>query len=297
VNARQLQRLKQLRLASVGLAGKLEMTRQMGGYAIGTLHKGDEPGQWLEDVQVLAPPQPQHRARVLILVAAHVARILASGERVENIRERLPFHCTTADVAQAVERMRAGWAQVEAGADIFIERNKVYAVGPSRTPWLSFADAKKALRWEDSLSRLPLIVAMRRAVAPQDWWRLLGEFWTACDNIAQHAEELRPLLARASAKNIAAMMKKGELARRDSLPRTVTVYRGCYGVNAAGLSWSLNQEVAARFPTLSRYRREGDTPLLVTGRVSRTRAVLKLDRSEDEMICSAVRVVDVRPLC
>lgn len=303
MNARQLRRLQQLRLASVGLAGKLEMIRQMGGYAIGSLHQGDEPGQWAEDVQMLAPPKAQGRARKggaqsLILVAGYVARCMHAGERdAKKIRERMPFPCSAADVAEAVEKLLDGWREVEAGAQIFTERNKVFAVGPTRAPWLSFADAQKALQWEDSFGRLPVIMAMRGAVSAEDWWRLLGRWWTLCDNIAQHAEDLRPLLARAPAAHLAAMMDARELAHRDSLPRTVTVYRGCYGVNAAGLSWSLRPDLAASFPTLHRYRRAGDTPLFITGQVSRARAVLKLDRSEDEMICSAVRVVDVRPIC
>jgi len=66
------------------------------------------------------------------------------------------------------------------------------------------------------------------------------------------------------------------------------VYRGCYAVNRAGLSWSTDCTVAERFPRLARYLRPGRQPILRTGTVARDRVTLKLDRSEQEIIAAHV---------
>lgn len=63
-------------------------------------------------------------------------------------------------------------------------------------------------------------------------------------------------------------------------------------MNRDGLSWTLCREVACRFPTLHRYKREVDVPLLLTGAAERASVVLKLDRGEREVICAAVRVTN-----
>ena len=70
----------------------------------------------------------------------------------------------------------------------------------------------------------------------------------------------------------------------------LTVYRGCYDCNRDGLSWSLSERIARGFPTLNRYRREGDVPLILVGKTDPKRAVLKTDRKEQELICADVRV-------
>jgi hypothetical protein len=51
------------------------------------------------------------------------------------------------------------------------------------------------------------------------------------------------------------------------------------------VSWSLERDVATRFPFLLRYRQKG-TPLLFAGRVRLERiAFLKLDCKESEVVC------------
>jgi len=71
----------------------------------------------------------------------------------------------------------------------------------------------------------------------------------------------------------------------------LTVYRGCYGINRVGLCWTLDRAVAERFPTYNRYRRPGLVPELLTGRVAKDRAVLLLDRGEQEIIAPRVRII------
>lgn len=87
------------------------------------------------------------------------------------------------------------------------------------------------------------------------------------------------------------MMCAEERAALAALPECITVYRGCYAVNRAGLSWTTDRALAAGFPALARYRRRVERPLLRTGIVRRDRAVLKLDREEQEVVAHYVSIV------
>lgn len=136
-----------------------------------------------------------------------------------------------------------------------------------------------------------MVLSMHRFMSAPDWWRLLGAEWDGFDNVAAHKDRLRALLSRANPRNLLAMMSGHEVAALAGMPETLTVYRGCYGVNADGLCWSLCKTTAREFPTLNRYRRPGDTPMLLTGRVARSRAVLKLCRQENEVISPCVTVL------
>ena len=63
----------------------------------------------------------------------------------------------------------------------------------------------------------------------------------------------------------------------------ITIHRGCGPINKLGISWSLNREIATRFPFSQRYHT--DQPLLLTATISKDRvAALKLGRAEQEVI-------------
>ena len=154
-------------------------------------------------------------------------------------------------------------------------------------------EAANAYLWRycDSYQRLPEVLAFKATMNPREWWRLLGEAWTMCDNLAMHTEELRRCLRDADRKQLDAMMTRYERRRLRMLAGgELTVYRGCYDCNRDGLSWSLSERIARGFPTLNRYRREGDVPLILVGKTDPKRAVLKTDRKEQELICADVRV-------
>jgi hypothetical protein len=120
---------------------------------------------------------------------------------------------------------------------------------------------------------------------------LLGSEWSACDNIASHARELRALLRRARREELNQMMDASERAVWDSLPETLTVYRGCYAFNKKGLSWTLDRNTAERFLSLIRYW-QSHQPLLLTGVAKKSIAVYKADRNEQEIIAYGVKVLD-----
>ena len=128
-----------------------------------------------------------------------------------------------------------------------------------------------------------------------EWFRLLGEYWDVCDTIARWRPELRRILIAASRVELDAMMEPSERDALSLLPDRITVYRGCYVNNQAGLSWTLNKDVAARFPSMFRYRQRGQA-WLRTGTVRRDRVVLKLGRGEDEIIAPRVHNITAEPL-
>jgi hypothetical protein len=57
-----------------------------------------------------------------------------------------------------------------------------------------------------------------------------------------------------------------------------------------------NDEQPEKFPSLMRYRRVGDKPLLLTGTVSKDKVVLKLERNEAEIIAPRVRVKETQEI-
>ncbi|MGB0218802.1 MAG: hypothetical protein ACPGJF_05665 [Sinimarinibacterium flocculans] len=161
-------------------------------------------------------------------------------------------------------------------------------------------DLRSGLRFADSYTRIPTLI---RAFVPcakvgtdalLEWFRLLGDEWSGCDNIGKYRHDLNLILANATDEQRAAMMTDAEREELARLPSTFTVYRGAYSVNRRGLSWSLSRHVAAGFPFLARYALHcvGHRPILLTGRARRDRCVLKLDRDEQEIVAANMRIVE-----
>lgn len=156
----------------------------------------------------------------------------------------------------------------------------------------------------NSYSRFPTLLNMADRVIDDDgnvsfsaWLKVLGENWSVCDNIGKYTEELTDILwtydrtqLQGKPKRVVSlpcpeMMDSEEQALFDSLPETVVIYRGCYDINKWGLSWSLNRDVAAKFPFLGRYWRRNEQALLVKARVSKSNIMaVCLGRNEHEII-------------
>lgn len=146
-----------------------------------------------------------------------------------------------------------------------------------------------ALRLADSYGRLDVLFEIASDALALDepldeFWKLLGEEWCVCDNIAAHTEWLRELMCDAEREHLSLMMDEDERAQWDKLPEELTVYRGCYEFNREGLSWSLDPKIAATFPMLFRYQQPDQQALLLTMQVEKARTVLKLGRDEREVI-------------
>lgn len=151
--------------------------------------------------------------------------------------------------------------------------------------------ARHAAALADSYRRLDIVMSWYGRVAMPQWFSLLGDSWSVCDNISRWRSDLRIILRRATREELDFMMDAKEREFLAELPEHVTVYRGCYPINRAGLSWTMERSVAERFPTLNRYRRRDAQPLVRIGTVRRNRAVLKLDRGEQEVIAHDVRIL------
>jgi len=148
-------------------------------------------------------------------------------------------------------------------------------------------------RWCNSYSRMPYLIQVWSEMNRAEWLQLLGTHWSGCDNIGQHRLQLRWLLPEEGP--IPELMDPVERAAYDALPDRLTVYRGCGPRNMLGLSWALERQIAAEFPTLPRYRQA--VPLLVTGKVHKRHVLaVKLDRGESEVITLRARRVAVEPL-
>lgn len=161
---------------------------------------------------------------------------------------------------------------------------------------MTFDEAQEILRCENSYSRLGVILDLGLAGAMEwdDWLRLLGEWWSCCDNISEHIDLLKVLLLDTPSP-LYPLMTEEELAAYSALPEEVTVYRGCSATGKHGVSWSLSREVATRFPLLMRYRAQ--TPMLYTATVHKSKIVaIKLDRNEQEVITFDAKIFESRRL-
>jgi hypothetical protein len=161
---------------------------------------------------------------------------------------------------------------------------------------VTYEEAQKRCIWANSYTRLGVVLGLRSNMDAAEWHRLLGDKWSSCDNIAQYRPILSRVLRGTPRALLDSMMTEEELNEFRALPDVLTVYRGCYYHNRLGLSWSLDRDVAERFPTLNRYRYPNGSPLLVTGRVRKELVVFKNDRKEREIISPDVRRVSVQPI-
>lgn len=163
---------------------------------------------------------------------------------------------------------------------------------------LDLDGARAALRFCDSFDRLSTLVRVWESgrITTDDWLTALGEVWSICDDVGAHAKRLMtktPLLhALHSPALRRCLMTPDELKAFDALRGEVTIYRGCYRSNRRGLSWSLDRATAERFPSLHRYRQDGQ-PLLIEARASKAEHILavKLDRGEQEVVAWQPRIV------
>jgi|688.fasta_scaffold687261_2 hypothetical protein len=148
-------------------------------------------------------------------------------------------------------------------------------------------------RFTDSYNRMPCLIGLWSRMDRGEWLRLLGEWWTCCDNIGSYRRDLRWRLPKTGP--VPELMTAEEIEAYNALPERLTIYRGCGLDNIHGASWSLERDIAARFPFLIRYRQ--DQPLLVTAKVLKSRILaVKLERKEAEVITFAASRAEVEEL-
>ena len=160
---------------------------------------------------------------------------------------------------------------------------------------MTYDEANNRLVHCDSYSKMDEILRLAKDYwGPSELWlRILGECWSGCDNIFAYKNILKNLMPQEGP--VLEMMSDDELAVYETLPDTVTIYRGCGKKNKNGASWSLDRDVAAKFPFLNRY--QVDNPMLVTAKVKKCHVLaVKLCRNESEVITFNAKPVKVEPL-
>ncbi len=141
-----------------------------------------------------------------------------------------------------------------------------------------------------SYARMEALFRLLPHMERGEWFRLLGRYWSGCDNVGRYTDLLQSLLQSADPAHLDLMMTDEERAVRDALPEAFTAWRGCYDFNQDGLSYSLHRDIAAGFPYLRRYRAKGG-PILLTAKVWRLQAIVKLERDEWEIIALDPEIV------
>lgn len=142
-----------------------------------------------------------------------------------------------------------------------------------------------------SFNRARVLLEHFDIVEPAEWFIVAGHEWSCCDRIGLHRRAFAQILRSASRRELNLMMTVQERAALAKMPREILVYRGCYRNNRRGLSWSLDRDIAQGFPSLARFAQDGQARLL-TGVARKSRAVLKLDREEEEIIAADVTILN-----
>lgn len=144
--------------------------------------------------------------------------------------------------------------------------------------------------------QMELILDWQYSMPPDEWLKLLGDKWSFMI-ITPYIDELMAggsLLGDAIGTGaVYLMMSDEEIAFYESLPDTVTIYRGCYEENSNGMSWSLDKNIAESFINTKLYKNEGQ-PILVTAEVKKNNILaVKLGRDEAEIITHEPNVISI----
>lgn len=149
---------------------------------------------------------------------------------------------------------------------------------------MKYEEINERLVFCGSYEKMGAILDLLRSGVPIDyktWLRIVGENWSGCDNIFAYHKLLKCFLPKEGP--VVEMMTADELAAYEALPDTVTIYRGCGKKNKNGASWTLDKNIASKFPFLNRYR--VPDPILVTATVDKCHILaVKLGRNESEVI-------------
>ena len=144
----------------------------------------------------------------------------------------------------------------------------------------------RELGWANSYSRAEVLLEFyepcKRHGLLDEYCRLVGEWWCACDNLGRYQLAFSRIFRR-HRDRWPFLMAENDKAVWSALPDVVDVFRGCGPGNRLGLSWSLDRAVAEKFPLLLRYRQE--EPLVLHARITRAAVVAYFsERSESEVV-------------
>jgi hypothetical protein len=146
----------------------------------------------------------------------------------------------------------------------------------------SMDEISKSLWFTDSYSRLDYI--MEAFQPTPDWFELLGDNWSSCDNVRDHADALVEVFKRH--KHLTPYLMDEDDSRAFlELPDYITVYRGQDEDYDLGLSWTLDENRAKWFATHA-MRYKTDNPVLITAVIHKADIfAVKVGRGEQEVVC------------
>lgn len=149
------------------------------------------------------------------------------------------------------------------------------------------ADARELLTRTRAYFRPAVLVELHNVLPLHQWLRLVGEFWCRIEGERTGLSEL----LRATPAWRGLMTAPVESALWSHLPATFTAWRGCYrGLNEAGLSYSLCEATASRFPFMGPFRDDHVEPVLIEATVERDACAVKVDSGVMEvLVARAVR--------
>jgi hypothetical protein len=155
----------------------------------------------------------------------------------------------------------------------------------------------KALLWENSTSRLSVMLKLLANAPAEVFWPVFLVNWPVCDETWNQRNALRSL-SRKKAVLAPAVDYYDSDARTffDSLPNVVTIYRGCSRNRWRGISWTTDEDVAASFAHGHRSIPVPD-PVIITADIPREWILaVSVDRDESEVIVDPVTLAGVRLL-
>jgi hypothetical protein len=130
----------------------------------------------------------------------------------------------------------------------------------------------------------------------KDWLKLLGKFWTVCDNTGAYADFMLFDSPISRIKGpVLELMTEHEIKFLNDLPEQINVYRGCYSEhNEDGISYSLSKDIAKRFPLMFYEKIQvGYVPMVRTGLVKKDDIIAYFNsRNEHEIVLRNVEIVD-----
>ena len=151
---------------------------------------------------------------------------------------------------------------------------------------------EEAFSWlitrHNSFSRMETLLSAKEFMQWRVFYKALGLIWTISDNIYNHKLVLHDIFSNTTKYQLNLMMEPNERTTLKSMPLTFPIYRGCYSKSRNGFSWSIDRKVAEGFTLLHRYKKVGDSRLLLEAKVNRSNAILKLDREEFEIITTKI---------
>ncbi len=142
-------------------------------------------------------------------------------------------------------------------------------------------DARALLSGTRGHLRAPVLVELYGMLPAHRWLRLVGEFWSRIEG------ERGPLakLMQQEPGWRGLMTSRLERLAWAHLPDTFTAWRGCYhGLNETGVSFTLREADARRFPFMGRFRDDRAEPVLIEATVERASSAVKVDAGVMEVL-------------